>query len=148
MCPKCGSDMEEDPDEGVLECPDCGYEEDEDDGLAAGPADPSAGARTQRSVCARGHALVRDVLNDREHDGRCPICGADVIAECQWCGLDFDTGVESAEARLRCPRCERPFPWNAEARRARWLRFPNVLYVASAVATIVASTLYVSTFLR
>jgi len=173
-CPKCGSAMKGDPDDHVLVCDVCGYEEAEDadeeaedadeeaedadeeaedadeeaedaDDLGNSRADPAADT-TQNAVCTRGHALIRNVRGNGEPDESCPICGADVITGCPWCGLDFDTEVEIAEARLRCPRCERPFPWNPEARRSRWTTALKILGALAACATLIVAALHVGAF--
>lgn len=102
---------------------------------------------TKGAVCKRGHALEEAVLKEEEPDEPCPECGADVMTECPRCGLHFGMGEERADVGPSCAHCGEAFPWSAEARRARRKVPFIILGTVTAGATIIASMLYVGTFL-
>lgn len=103
---------------------------------------------TGGAVCANGHALEGAVLEGEEFGESCPECGAGVLTACPRCGRHFDMGERRADVGPACARCGEALPWSAEARRARRAAVLRVLGAVAAGATIIAGTLYASTFLR
>lgn len=91
---------------------------------------------TRNAVCTKGHIVKGIVLGDDAPDGQCPRCDARVIMGCTRCGYEFDACVGDSEIGPTCPRCATPFPWSAEARRARLTTTLKILGAAAAGTTI------------
>ena len=100
---------------------------------------------TKGAVCKSGHVMGA-VLEDDEFDGPCPECGADVLTACPRCSREIDAGADRVEPVPACPQCGGPFPWSAEAGRARRTAALKILGAVAAGVTIIAGLFYVGTF--
>lgn len=125
-CPECDSALERAPDAHVFVCPECDYEEPEDDGGDDGDLETREDSHAQLdddtwgAVSDREH-VIEEAVTEYEYDEPRPECGADAAAG--------------------CPKCY-------GIRRARRPGFLKILGAIAAGVTIVAGVVYVATFLR